>query len=88
MSYANMSLEEITRTLKNFSKVQTQLLLGNLTSSEHVFALKSTMFSLDARAQAIFTEQLEQERSKNQKQREELEALLQAMQTYFPDRTN
>jgi hypothetical protein len=52
--------------------------LAALDASEHIFALKSVLFSLDARAQKIFEEQLASERAKNQKRREGLQMLLAA----------
>lgn len=88
MNYTTMTLEEITRTLKHFSKTQTEMLLVNLSCSEHISALKSVLFYLDVRAEKAFSEQLELEHAKNQKQREEFQKLLEAMQTYFPERVN
>lgn len=79
MSNQIMSPEEVTKKLNQLGKAILEISLANLDYSEHVFALKSTLVYLDARAERFFAQQLELERSKNQSKREQLQNTIEVL---------
>jgi hypothetical protein len=82
------SPEEFTRLIKQFTRNLFEISLVTLECQENIFALKSSLFSLDSRARKMFEDQLVIEHGKNQARRDELRTLLETMQKYFPEKLN